>query len=117
MTKLQSLVTRSSTAAEIVAVADSLDDVLTSRFFLSEIVSISTTVLVYEDNISAYRSLECGNSKKMRFILICASQVHEAVENGNIKLIQLADGLTKSLGPLLFCNFRNLFYTRLNAEE
>ena len=122
-TKLQSLVTRSSTAAKIVAVTDSLDDVLTSRFFLSEIVSISTTVLVYEDNISAYRSLECGNSKKMRFILICASQVREAVENGNIKLIsvtgrnQLADGLTKSLGPLLFCTFRNLFYTRLNAEE
>jgi len=89
---------------------NSLDDLLPAKLFVSEIVSAVTPLIVCEDNISAHRK---------HFILICASQVHEAVENGDVNLVsvlgkdQLADGLTKPLGPVLFRNFRNFFLYEL----
>lgn len=118
-TKVQSIITTSSTAAEVIAVADSLDDLLTAKFFHFETMSANIVPTVYEDNISAFRTLKGGNTKKMRFPRILANQVCKAVENCDIQLEevsgknQLADGLTKSLPPILFKKFCNYFYTLL----
>ena len=103
--------TGSSTTEEIVAVVDSLDDVLTARYFIKEIKRIDTPAVIHKDNTSAYRSLDGGNTKRMRFILIKADQVRDAVEKNEIILhsvegkVQLADVLTKSLKKILHDKF------------
>lgn len=52
-TRLQKLAVPSSTAAEIIAVTDVIDDILTLRFSLHEMQLSSGPALIYEDNISA----------------------------------------------------------------
>ena len=123
-TKQQSIVTSSSTAAEVVAVTDSFDDLLTIRYFIKEIEGNDTPAVIYEDNTSAYKSLDGGNTKRMRFIFIKANQVRDAVEKNEVILQtiegknQLADALTKSLGINLHKKFcENMFYQDENRNE
>jgi len=115
-TKLQSLVAPSTTVAEIFALADSLDDILTLKYIIEEIHPTDEPAITYEDNISALRTLDGGNTKRMRYALIKAHFVRDAIELGLIKLhsvsteFQLADPLTKSQNPSTFQRFMHILF-------
>ena len=103
-------------AAEVIAVSDAMDNLLTGQFFLHEIFGQEYQIYVLKDNVSAFWTLQGGSTMRMQYIIICASQVREAVETEKIELIsidgeyQLADWLTKPLGPQLFEQFCSWFY-------
>lgn len=99
----QTIVATSSTAAEVIAVCESLDAVLIPRDILQEVIGPQLPILLYEDNSSAARMLVGCQNKRMRHVMIKAGAVQQAVRDGEIALInvegdqQIADMLTKAL--------------------
>lgn len=115
--KKQTIMASSSTAAEIIAVHDSLDDIRVAYHLMREIFSVDEPVIVWEDNTSATRIIMGGERKRNRSTLIKCYDVLESVENKEIQLHdvsttnQLADFLTKSLDKTKFQkNVNALFY-------
>lgn len=112
--KKQTIVASSSTAAEIIAVHDSIDDIRVAHAIMNEIFAVAEPVIVWEDNTSTTRILMGGEQKRNRSVLIKCYDVLESVHNGEIQLQdisslnQLADFLTKPLD-------RDKFQKNVNA--
>lgn len=112
-TRLQNLVSPSTTVAEITAVTDATDNILILNYELHEIFG-SSVPPIYEDNSSAYKTLLGGNTKKMRYAMIKAHLVRDFIDAGLLQLSQvpstsqLADPLTKALNPADFERFTNI---------
>lgn len=111
--KKQSIVASSSTAAELIAIHDALDDVRVAKFVMFEIFGVNDPVVVFEDNTSTTKILMGGEQKKVRSILIKCYDTLEAVAAKEITLQsvpsvdQLADLLTKALDREKFDHLRN----------
>lgn len=109
----QSIVASSSTAAEVIAIHDAVDDMRVGHFLMHEIFDLRTPITVWEDNISATRIIMGGEQKRNRCTLIKCYDVLEAVAAKEIELKnisssqQLADALTKPLDKVKFSKFVN----------
>jgi len=111
----QGLSTKASTESELVAVSDSLPQIIYTKEFLEEILNkpIATTLL--QDNTSTIRLIEAGRalSETTRHINIKFFYVHEYVTNGTMTVQHCksenmrADGFTKPLQGQAFIDFRN----------
>jgi len=112
-TKRRSIVTTSTTAAEIVAISGNIDAILIPREVLLKLYNERKAVLLYEDNTSTTKVCNGSQNKKMRHVLIKAAAVREAIEQGEICMEnvdrdhQLADLLTKSVSSEKFLRLRN----------
>lgn len=101
--KKQTIMATSSTAAEVIAIFDALDNICVAQYIMNEIFHVQEPVTIYEDNTSATRIIMGGEQKNMRSILIKCYAVLEAVENKEIRVEnvaakdQWADALTKAL--------------------
>ena len=111
----QGSVTKSSTAAEYVALSEAISEVKIIRGVLSNFnVSISESINIYEDNAGAINIAKYGNlTKNSKYIEMHYHFVNESYLNGSIDIIKvesennIADILTKSLGKNKFVKFRN----------
>lgn len=101
--KKQTIMATSSTAAEVIAIFDALDNICVARHIMGEILRMAEPVTIFEDNTSATRIVMGGEQKNMRSILIKCYAVLIAVENKEIRVEnvaakdQWADALTKAL--------------------
>ena len=115
-TKLQTLVTSSSTAAEIMAIADASDDLLAIKHLLFELFGNTELAIVYEYYLSASRTIEGRNTKRMRYVLIKSDLVSLLIEKKLICVapvpgkFQLADPLTKALPASLLKQFTDAIF-------
>lgn len=108
----QSLVTRSSTEAELVA----LETAITDATWLHQLIEIQTgkkiVIDVYQDNRSVLDLVAAGKptSHRSRHIAMKYFRVCDCIEAGIMKLHwvctqdMLADVLTKALGKRVFCD-------------
>lgn len=115
--KKQTIVASSSTAAEIVAVHDALDDIRVAYFVMKEIFYVQEPVIVWEDNISTARIIMGGEQKRNRSTLIKCYDILQAVSDQELivrqvtSANQLADFLTKPLAKDKFqCNTSKIFF-------
>lgn len=101
--KKQTIMASSSTAAEIIAVHDALNDVRVLYLTMQEIFGVNAPVTIWEDNTSATKILMGGDQTKTRSVLIKCYDILTAVAEKEIYLRsvsttqQLADMLTKPL--------------------
>lgn len=113
-TRKQGSVTKSSTAAEYVALSESVSEVKFMKNILSDLnVKTDKPVNIYEDNSGAIAIAKYGNlTKNSKYIEVHYHFVNESYENGIIDIVKietelnLADVLTKALGRVKFENFR-----------
>lgn len=117
--KKQSIVASSSTAAEIIALHDALDDIRVAYAIMYEIFSVAEAVTIWEDNTSALRIVMGGEQKRNRATLIKCYDLLQAVSDREITLQsvpsthQLADFLTKPLDRDKFSrNTRKIFFPK-----
>lgn len=102
-TRKQPIVALSSTAAEIIAIASNIDNMLVPRALVIELFMDRQPVDVFEDNSSAILALDGGQNRRLKWTMIKAHAVKEAVEHNYLRLHQvssrdqLADGMTKAL--------------------
>ena len=107
-TRKQKLVTTSTTAAEIVAIEDSLPEMMLLKLLDSEIMGLNRKLVIFEDNQSSIRILEGGDQRKLMPIIIKSKAIEEAKVRGELVFEylpgkkQLADGFTKALGKTKF---------------
>lgn len=112
----QNSVTKSSTAAEYVALSEATSEILLVKEILKSFkLNISNPVQVYEDNSGAVAITKYGNyTKNAKHIEIQYHFVHENFLAKVIDVIKiktednLADILTKALGKRKFIYIRNL---------
>lgn len=106
----QKVVTKSSTAAELVAVTDSLDHVTWAQKFLKAQGLEMRPIVLFQDNKSAILLHEKGkqNNKRTRYLDIRYFSVKDLVERGEIEIHyvgtndMVADYFTKPLSGELF---------------
>lgn len=109
--KQQTIIATSSTAAEVIALFDALDNVCVARHIMLEIFHLDEPVTMHEDNTSATQIVMGGTQKNMRSTLIKCYALLEAVENREVAVKnvpakdQIADGLTKPLDKDKFLRF------------
>lgn len=112
--KKQSSVTKSSTAAEYVALSELVSEVKVIKNLLKDFkVNIEKPINIFEDNSGAIAIAKFGNlTKNSKYIEIHYHFVNECYEKGTIKIIKvdsennIADILTKALGRNKFEKFR-----------
>jgi len=121
----QSLVTRSSTEAELVALDSVSHDAVWLRKVLQEMgLAQDGPTIVQQDNKSCILMAERGyHGKNSRAVDIKYFWVSERVHEGELKLeyVQsnrmLADGLTKALGTAHFCEWRDRILNLTKDED
>ena len=112
----QGSVTKSSTAAEYVALSEAVSEIGIINDLLSNFnVEIKKPVNVYEDNSGAVIIAKYGNStKKSKYIEVHYHFVNENYEKGLIDVVKVSseknvtDILTKALGRVRFEKLRSL---------
>ncbi len=112
----QKLVAKSSTEAELIAVSDTLPQLLWIRRLMVELKMIKddVPVTIYEDNQSTMALIKRGkpSSEATRHITVKNFFVSDKVRSGEIKVVyvrtenQLADIFTKPLVGKSFLSFR-----------
>ena len=103
--KKQTLVTRSSSEAEMVALCSVAEEVMWFRWLLEEIGFPQKTTIVEQDNKSVIQMQEAGPGKvgRGRYINVKFYFVHDLIQDKHIALTyvatdtMIADGLTKGL--------------------
>lgn len=109
----QSIMATSSTAADIIAVFDSLDDVKVLWFLENFCNNNVEPVKIFEDNISTLKICSGGGQKRARALMIKCYAILESVSEKMIEFKnistknQVADLLTKSLDKNTFLNLVN----------
>jgi len=114
----QGSVTKSSTAAEYVALSELVSEVIVIKNLLLDFnVNIDKPISIYEDNSGAISIAKFGNlTKNSKYIEVHFHFVNESYEKGIIKIVKvnseenLADILTKALGKVKFEKFRSLLH-------
>jgi hypothetical protein len=113
----QKLVTKSSTEAELIAVTDTVSDVLDLKGFVEELgYSMNRKerpAIVYQDNQSTIQLMKTGppSNSKSKHIRIRTFWLKEKIEEGDLKVVftptdeMIADGLTKPLQGAQFDKF------------
>ena len=112
----QGSVTKSSTAAEYVALSEAVSEILLIRDLLSSFkIEIKEPINMYEDNSGAVSIAKYGNfTKRSKYIEVHNHFVNENYEKSLIDVVKvsseknIADILTKSLGKLRFKKLRVL---------
>ncbi|KYM95559.1 Copia protein [Cyphomyrmex costatus] len=112
--KKQSSVTKSSTAAEYVALSDAVSEIRVILNLLEDLnIKLSKPVKIYEDNSGAIVIAKFGNlTKNSKYIEVHYHFVNEFYEKKIIELVKvesennIADILTKALGKNKFEVFR-----------
>ena len=112
----QGSVTKSSTAAEYVALSEAVSEVILLKDLLSDFkVKIKKPVNIYEDNSGAVSIAKFGNfTKRSKYIEVHYHFVNENYVNGLIDIVKVsteenvADILTKALGRVRFEKLRSL---------
>jgi len=112
----QGSVTKSSTAAEYVALSEVVSEVKIIINLLKDLgETINQPIKIYEDNTGAIALAKYGNlTKNSKYIEVHSHYIHENYNLGIIDIIKintddnLADIFTKSLGSTKFKKFRNL---------
>lgn len=109
--KKQSLVTLSSSDAEVVAMCNAVCDGLSIMNLLSEINLNLNSFIVYEDNENCIR-FSIGCSRKSKHLQVKFYFIRDLIQN-NLVIVrkvsssnQIADCLTKGLGRIKFEKFR-----------
>lgn len=111
----QRLVTRSSTEAELVALADGLTVIQWARNFLNDLGYPQDATTVYQDNKSTVTLANRGysTSPKTKHINMRYFSMKEIIDRGEVILkylptgMMVADFLTKPLQGLVFANLRD----------
>ena len=111
----QKIITRSSTEAELVALACCLDEVRVIRKLLEELGLPQKPSVVYQDNTSSMMMTEKGDSteKKAKHMRVRFAFIKEHIEKKDISLVYIptgemvADALTKPLCGKKFREFRS----------
>ena len=104
----QKIVTKSSTEAELIAVTDTIGDVIDLKGFVQELgyeLSGTEGTAIYQDNQSTIQLMKTGppSSSKSKHVRIRTFWLREQIENGDIRVMfkpteeMIADGLTKPL--------------------
>ena len=112
----QGSVTKSSIAAEYVALSEAVSEILLIKDLISNFnVEIKKPVNVYEDNSGAVIIAKYGNfTKRSKYIEVHYHFVNENYEEGLIEIVKvsseknIADILTKALGRVRFEKLRSL---------
>lgn len=112
----QGSVTKSSTAAEYVALSEVVSEIKVMINLLEDFqLSVDRPVKIFEDNTGAIAIANYGNmTKKSKYIEVHYHYVNEMIEKGVIKVTKIeseyncADILTKSLGRNKFEFFRKV---------
>ena len=112
----QGSVTKSSTAAEYVALSEVVSQVLLIKDLLNSFkVKIEKPINIYEDNSEAVSIAKYGNfTKRSKYIEVHYHFVNENYEKGLIEIVKVsseknfADVLTKALGRVRFERLRSL---------
>lgn len=121
-TRRQRTAAKSSTEAEITAVCDFLDSIWVPCALIKGMTGENIVAKVYEDNISALCTLEGGSEKNLRWAVIRAKYVREAIDSGQIEMIsipgehQIADLLTKTLDHTRFESLRAMLLKDLKID-
>jgi hypothetical protein len=110
MSKKQSIIADSSTAAEFIGAHTGAQAIMWARNFLEELgFQQKGATCMYQDNMSTIRLIgHKGNTGRMKHIALRYDFVREQVRLGTIRIEHLhttkmtADTLTKPLGPSLF---------------
>jgi len=110
----QGSVTKSSTAAEYVALSEAVSDILLIKDVLSNFnIKLEKPINVFEDNSGAVNIAKFGNlTKRSKYIEVHYHFVNENYVKGIIDIVKvsseknLADILTKALGRVRFENLR-----------
>lgn len=112
----QGSVTKSSTAAEYVALSEAVSEILLIKDLLNDFnIKIEKPVKIYEDNSGAVSIAKYGNlTKNSKYIEVHYHFINENYVNGIIDIVKVsseknsADILTKALGRVRFENLREL---------
>ena len=112
----QGSVTKSSTAAEYVALSESVSEIKFIKKLLKDFkITIETPIKIYEDNSGAIAIAKYGNlTKNSKYIEVHYHFVNECYESKEIDIIKvdsennIADILTKALRKNKFEKFRSL---------
>merc|ERR1712070_122549 len=122
--KRQSIVTYSSTEAEYVAITPCLKNLLTLRRILEQVCPQKEPTVIFEDNESAKTIAESDAvTSRTKHIDVRYHAIREQIakETVRIKHIgtkdQLADPLTKNLGPTLFVKHRGFIVKMPSVEK
>jgi hypothetical protein len=116
--KKQKFVALSTNNAEFIALSDACREGRFIRALLQEIqpavLPPYTPIYIYEDNEGAMKQANSNIlNNANRTIALKFHHVREEIEEGRVKLLhicsqdQIADGLTKSLGPTIFSTLRD----------
>ena len=100
--------------AELYALEEATSECIWIRFILNELGYKQNTTIIYQDNEATikYVTNQHRNSRN-KHIDIKKNYIFQHVSNNDIKLEyisthkMIADGFTKSLGPILFSEFVN----------
>ncbi len=110
--KRQHHIALSSAEAEYISMSWTCKEVASMRELLICLLRISVVPVIYEDNITPIRWSSSEESVKLKHVVnLCYHFIHLEVANGDVKIIwvptsdQLADALTKALGPQKFLMF------------
>ena len=111
----QKLVAKSSTEAELIAIADGIDNVMWMRRFLREQGYGKKPVVIHQDNESTIKMVKNGRStsKNTRHVNIRFFSIHEHVMKSKVAVVytptkdMLADYFTKPLMGALFLRQRD----------
>ena len=121
----QSLVTLSSTHAEVVACSDGIKDLLYVKDILSEFHKVHYPMIVHQDNMATIQMFKNAvNNGTTKYIDVKYFWTREHIDNGTIKLqhikgtVNPADFLTKPLGGEAFHKGRTklLGHTDINGR-
>jgi hypothetical protein len=121
----QKITTRSSTEAELVALAESVEDVLWARGLLNELsLEQKAPTRIEQDNKSAMIMANRGPGRvgKSKAIDVRHFWITEHIENKEIHLVHvpsmqmIADGLTKPLSRQLFLQWRNWILNHMPSQ-
>jgi hypothetical protein len=120
----QTLVTTSSTYAEVVACSDGIKDLMYVRDIISEFSEVEYPMIVHQDNIATIRILDNPvNNGITKYIAVKYFWIRELLENNTIKLqhisgaINPADFLTKPLGGEAFHTGRSRLMGHSNISS
>ncbi len=84
------------------------------RELLKRLLGVLVVPIIYEDNLTAIRWSSTEDSTNLKHVVnLCFHFIRLEVANGNVKIVwvptieQLADAMTKPLGPQKFSTFLN----------
>jgi len=112
----QKIVTKSSTEAELVAVSDTVGDVIELKGFLAELGYEDPGAIIYQDNQSTIHLMKAGGpppSSKSKHVRVRAFWMREITQDNNIVFEykptdeMVADGFTKPKQGLSYSEFTN----------